>query len=119
MKIYISLPIKSYEKSVRARYDKAAEEIKSKYPDAEICGPTNINDFSDNGLDPNAPVHDWSWHLGEDIKDLLNCDMIYLCRGWKYSKGCLTERAVAIENDIEVVTAPFASERIGIYNYTA
>ena len=33
MKIYISLPIKSYEKSVRARYDKAIEEIKSKYPD--------------------------------------------------------------------------------------
>lgn len=115
MKIYISLPMKGYERSVRSRYDIAADEIRKEYPNAEIFGPTNIGYFNDNGLDPDAPVHTWAWHLGEDIKDLLNCDMIYLCQGWKYSQGCLTERAVATVNNIEIKFAPLASERLGFY----
>ena len=82
LKIYVSLPMAYHQKSVRKRYDKAVEEIRKEYPDALIYGPTNIDDFDENGLDPNAPTHPWSWHLGEDIKDLLECDYIYLCKGY-------------------------------------
>ena len=95
LKFYVSLPMAYHQKSVRKRYDKAVEEIRKEYPDALIYGPTNIDDFDENGLDPNAPTHPWSWHLGEDIKDLLECDYIYLCKGYNDSKGCQVEHAVA------------------------
>lgn len=113
MKIYISLPIKGYEKSVHTRYDKAVKEIKSKYPNAEICGPTNINDFDNNGLDPNVPTHSWSWHLGEDIKDLLECDYIYLCKGYNDSKGCQVEYNVAKTMKINIWHALDADQDLG------
>ena len=95
LKFYVSLPMAYHQKSVRKRYDKAVEEIRKEYPDALIYGPKNIDDFDENGLNPNAPTHPWSWHLGEDIKDLLECDYIYLCKGYNDSKGCQVEYAVA------------------------
>lgn len=95
-KIYISLPIMGYETTVRKRYDEAREILKKKYEeDIMFYGPTNIDDFSNEGLDPNAPVHTWEWHLGEDIKDLLKCDAIYMCDEWSKSRGCCLEYAVA------------------------
>lgn len=104
MKVYISLPMAGHLKTVRDRYDSARLQVLSKYgSDVQVFGPTNIHYFSDKGLNPNVPVHPWSWHLGEDIKDLLECDVIYLCRGWSWSKGCRTEVAVAKANLIEVV----------------
>lgn len=95
LKFYVSLPMAYHQKTVRKRYDKAVEEIRKEYPDALIYGPTNIDDFDENGLDPNAPIHSWSWHLGEDIKDLLECDYIYLCKGYNDSKGCQVEHNIA------------------------
>lgn len=102
MKIYISLPMAGAQKTVKKRYGQAVEEVRKTWGDCEIYGPTNILDFDDDGLYPNAPVHSWAWHLGEDIKDLLECDAIYLTRGWSASKGCRTELAVAKANLIEV-----------------
>ena len=96
LKFYVSLPMAYHQKSVRKRYDKAVEEIKKEYPDALIHGPTNIDDFDENGLDPNAPTDSWSSYLGEDIKDQLECDYIYLCKGYNDSKGCRVEHSVAI-----------------------
>lgn len=104
MKVYISLPMAGHQKTVRDRYEAAKLQVLSMYGlDTQVFGPTNIHDFSDEGLDPNAPKHPWSWHLGEDIKDLLECDVIYLCQGWSWSKGCRTELAVAKANLIDVI----------------
>lgn len=104
MKVYISLPMAGHEKTVKDRYETAKHQVQEIYGmDTEVFGPTNIYDFSDNGLVSNAPVYTWAWHLGEDIKDLLECDVIYLCQGWLWSKGCRTELAVAKVNLINVV----------------
>lgn len=102
MKIYISLPMAGARKTVKKRYNEAVKEVRTKWPTCEIYGPTNIGDFSDEGLDPNAPEHSWAWHLGEDTKVLLNCDAIYLTRGWSWSKGCRTELAIAKANVMDV-----------------
>lgn len=106
LKIYISLPMAGHEKTVKERYDKAVEEIRKKHPDALIYGPTNIRDFNENGLSPYARVHSWSWHLGEDIKDLLECNYIYLCKGHNDSKGCNVEYNVAKTMKIDIWYAP-------------
>lgn len=114
VKVYISLPMAYHQKSVRKRYDKAVEKIREKYPDALIYGPTNINDFDDNGLDPNVPTHSWSWHLGEDIKDLLECDYIYLCKGHNDSKGCQVEYNVAKTMGIGILYAKDADQKLNL-----
>lgn len=112
MKIYISLPMAGALKTVKKRYEKAVEEVRAKWPNCIIYGPTNIADFSEIGIDPNAPVHSWAWHLGEDTKVLLNCDAIYLTRGWSNSKGCRTELAISKANLIEVFKSDDANKML-------
>lgn len=101
-KIYISLPIGGFEKTVRSRYENAKSIILKHMPDAIISGPLNIEDFDDDGyhcpsenLNEIGRDHPWEWYIGEDIKELLTCDAIYMTRGWKYSRGCKVEYAVA------------------------
>lgn len=95
MKVYISLPMAGALSTVKKRYELACEDAKNKYKDVEIISPHNIDEFSDNGINPDAEQHTWAWHLGEDVKQLLECDAIYLCQGWSDSKGCRVELAVA------------------------
>lgn len=37
----------------------------------------------------------YSYYMGKDIEALLECDAIYMCRGWQNSKGCMAEFEVA------------------------
>lgn len=107
MKIYISLPMTGYTKTVKRRYDEAYKELIQRFGnDVNITGPTNVDDFDDNGLDPNSPNHTWAWHMGEDVKVLLECDAIYLCRGWFDSEGCRIERAIAVTHNIKIYNQP-------------
>ena len=84
MKIYISLPITGYDLQERKRY---AENVKNRlqqiYPDGEIITPFDIC------IDPSLPCEEL---IGKDIAALLTCDMVYVCNGSSYSKGCRLER---------------------------
>lgn len=42
--------------------------------------------------------------MGKCIEALLDCDMIYLCRGWQGSLGCKAEMQIAVIYDKEVMT---------------
>lgn len=42
--------------------------------------------------------------IGKCIEELLNCDVIYACRGWQSSKGCMAEMQVALIYGKEVMT---------------
>lgn len=107
MKFYISLPIGGYENTVRERYEDAKKRILNEYPGAIVSGPVNIDKFDNTGLTMKRD-HDWNWYIGEDVKELLTCTHIYLCRGYLYSKGCRTELAVADANYILPKYHPFA-----------
>ena len=45
---------------------------------------------------------DYEKCMGRDIEALLRCDGIILCKGWKESKGCNAEYAVALIYDKKV-----------------
>ena len=107
MKFYISLPIGGYESTVRERYEDAKKRILDEYPGADVSGPVNISKFDSTGLTVERD-HEWSWYIGEDIKELLSCTHIYMCQGYPYSKGCCTELAVAKVNGIIPKYHPFA-----------
>lgn len=41
------------------------------------------------------PGHEWSDYLRHDIRELMNCDAIYMLPGWQNSKGASLERYIA------------------------
>ena len=107
MKFYISLPIGGFEDTVKRRFEKAVAEIKKEYPAAEIAGPCNIQYFDETGLTVPRD-HEWSWYMGEDMKDLLQCTHIYLTQGWQQSVGCRVEKGAAEAKGIIVKFSPTA-----------
>ena len=45
----------------------------------------------------------WKNFLKEDLKLLLNCDMMYMLKGWENSKGALLEHKVAKECGLDII----------------
>lgn len=43
----------------------------------------------------------YAYFMGEDIKQILTCDAIYLCERWNKSKGCRAEFNIAMVYGIE------------------
>ena len=130
-KIYISLPMGGHEKTVKKRYDEAADYLRRVFGDnIVISGPLNIDDFDDNGYIPDRSGerehpwewstsgelvtrdHPWEWYIGEDIKELLTCGMIFMTRGWTWSSGCKIERAVANAYNINIIEAKDHLEKL-------
>lgn len=85
MKVYISLPIAGYNITERREY---AANV---YMYLIKKGFEPVNPL-DNGLDVKDSRAE---HMKADIRLLLDCDAIYLCRSWEQSEGCLTEKRVA------------------------
>lgn len=90
MKIYISIPISgcNIEKQCAT-----ASEIADKL---RKLGHYTVNPFDT----PEAPQglsekERYAYYMGEDLKCLLTCDAVFLCPGWKYSKGCQLEARAA------------------------
>lgn len=116
-KVYISLPITGHEKTVRARWDAAVNKIRSNKffgDDVEFYGPNDIDSFDENGKNytPEDEGKDWAWYMGECIKDLLRCDVIYMTSGYRASAGCRTELAIARERQMTIVIADDADDII-------
>ena len=95
--IYISLPITGREKEAREHADmmKAALSRAGHRPVSPFDIPA--------GKDP-----EYEDYLCADIRALMSCDSIMLCKGWQFSRGCRIEAKVAEEFGKEV----FYEERI-------
>lgn len=85
MRVYISGPITGipYEEVEKA-FSKA--EIRLQEQGYEVVNPLN------NGLPTNAT---WNEHMRADLKLLLDCDAIYLLKGYQNSKGAMIEYDLA------------------------
>lgn len=97
MKIYISIPISNRDlaaQQVTAR--ELAEKLKA-------LGHEPVNPFDT----PEAPAEmnekeRYAYYMGEDLKRLLTCDAVFMCKGWNLSRGCCTEEFVARMYGIKV-----------------
>jgi len=87
MKCYISLPITGYD--LNERREKAAR-IEERLHD---LGFETVNPLK-KGLPDDAP---YSEHMKLDLKLLLECDHIYMAKGWENSGGCRLEAEVAMK----------------------
>lgn len=97
MKIYISIPISGVpvieQQKAKARYIAAR---------LHELGHEPVNPFDT----PEAPQglsekERYAYYMGEDLKRLLTCDAVFLCPGWKYSKGCQLEARAARIYDLQ------------------
>ncbi len=81
-KIYISIPITGHDIEKQKR---KAERIKEQIPNS--ISPFDI--VEDNG-------QSYGYFMGKDIEYILdNCDTVFLCSGWKKSRGCILEYCAA------------------------
>lgn len=94
MRIYISIPITGKdEKEQRDKADKIKMALSKK-------GHEVINPFD---IIPDKKNPDWYDHIGTDLRELAKCDAIYLCNGWKESKGCRLEMQYALSMGIRQI----------------
>lgn len=92
-KIYISGQITGLPyKAVEQRFDDAERRLQ-KYG-YEVVNPL------DNGLPRNST---WEQHMRADLKLLLDCDSIYLLKGFRDSKGAMIEYNLAKELHLEII----------------
>ena len=91
--IYISLPMTGHEDTYEQRLDASVEYVKETYPEYEyIITPKEISERLED-YQPMKPTY--KEYLLANMKEISLCDAIFICRGWRDSKGCLVERAFA------------------------
>lgn len=86
MKVYISLPISGKEKETRQKADLVKAALSR-------AGHTPVNPFDIYAGDNPA----YADYLCADLRKLADCDAIFLCDGWQFSRGCRIERVFAEE----------------------
>lgn len=92
-KVYISGAIAGLDLDERKVAFKAAER------ELAEMGFAPVNPF-DNGVPDGAH---WRVHMRADIALLVQCDLIYMLRGWELSKGAKLEHDVATSCGIKVL----------------
>ena len=83
-KTYISGPISGWPDHNRSAFIDAEAQLRA--AGHEVFNPI------DNGLPSDS---DWSTHMRADIKALMECETIYMLRGWHASKGASLELHIA------------------------
>lgn len=95
-KTYISGPMTGIPGYNYPAFMAAAADLRAK-------GRTVVNP-AENGLPPTATWHE---HMRADIKELVDCDTIYLLPGWRNSKGARLEVRIAIGLGMKIESAEY------------
>jgi hypothetical protein len=91
---YICIPIAGREHDVFDRAEQAKHEV-IKLGYEPLC-PLDLNKIGEKELVNHTEIQMTAWYMGRDIDMIIrDCDAIYCCEGWEYSKGCNVERECA------------------------
>lgn len=108
--IYIAGPMRGLPKYNFPAFDAAAEQLYNQ--GWEPVNPAELDRAL--GYDPEEAPKDWDWDsvppelrlkeiVKKDLEALLQCDAVYMLKGWEKSKGAKAELAVALWLDLEVI----------------
>lgn len=107
MRVYISIPMSGQDLDVQRR---KAQELADTMAS---MGHVPINPFDTPPPPPGLePQEEYNWYMGEDIKRLLSCHAIFVCKGYRSSKGCTAELRVAKVYGLHVYTSLKALEAL-------
>ena len=109
-KIFISQPMTNLDESeILATRKKETQYIKEHIEGAEIVGKY----FKDatreyvESFEQFDYIKNWDiYWLGRSIEGLAQADVLWLCNGWEYSKGCNIELECAISYGLEISYPP-------------
>lgn len=87
MKIYISIPISGHNVDEVREHADLVKAMLSR------AGHTVVNPFDIYA----GKTPSYADYLCCDLRALADCDAIFLCKGWQYSRGCRIERTFAEE----------------------
>ena len=93
-RIYLSLPIKNTGYTTKERM-KYADEVRRLLELRYGVRNENVIVITPFDVNENEDKDSYARKMGNDIEALLECDAIYLCKGWQNSKGCMAEFEVA------------------------
>ena len=92
-RIYISIPITGHECTYEKRIDDAVEYVKKMYPKYKIIiTPKEVSGRLENYKHTKPKYSDY---LLAYLKEIGNCDDIFMCRGWHDSSECYAEWSFA------------------------
>ena len=63
-------------------FNNGETQLKEMYPGCEIVNPMKINHDHDKS---------WENYMRADLKEMLNCDSIYMLNNWQQSQGAIVE----------------------------
>lgn len=92
MRIYISGPISNMPDLNRAAFADAVDRLT--VPGQTTFNPHDIAPTADIGQLTNREV--WQYYMRECVKELPNCQCIYMLRGWQKSEGARWEFNLAV-----------------------
>ena len=93
MKIYIAGAITGYTpEQFHAKFEECRDRVALKYPQAQIIIPTDLCP-DDMG---------WADCMKICLNELKSCNLIYMMKDWKESKGATAEHIVAEILDIAI-----------------
>ena len=99
IRIYISLPITGQESTVMKRCLEAKKRLEEIFNEAdtqdyelEVVFPKDVDKIGTPEQDNTKPLSYW---IGEDIKLLMECDVVFFCEGYIRSRGCYLEHKCA------------------------
>lgn len=91
-RIYISGKITGLEESVYTKnFNDAEERLKDEY---EVVNPLKIKPEGE-------PT--WENYMKADLKAMLDCECIYMLKGWTLSSGAIIEHNLAYELKFEII----------------
>ena len=93
MRIYISGPI-SGVLDFKEKFEKAEQDLRATYPNAEIINPTMIKL-------PSSCTHEDYMRIDFMLLDL--ADAIYMLKSWDKSKGACMEYGYAMAKDLIIL----------------
>jgi len=92
MKVYLSGPI-SYNPDAKEQFSKAEDKVRLWAE--QVSNPLYLGEY--------CPVQDnWAQLMRSAIKLMMDCDAIYLLRGWGASKGAIMEKFIAEELEMPI-----------------
>lgn len=92
-KIYISSKISGIEDKAQQLFEDAEAYLRE-YLGFEVVNPMKIEHKHDKS---------WTNYMKADIREMMDCDAIYMLKNWTDSKGAEIERRIALDLGMKII----------------
>lgn len=100
-KIYIAGPMRGLPQYNYPAFNAAAEWLE--LLEWDVVNPARMSEEYGTPKEINSDPDLLAALVGDELREVENCDAIYLLRGWERSVGAKAELAVALREGLEII----------------